>query len=60
MKSLQVWLEDADFERLQRAKGNATWRRFFLSLIEQKAGVGNVSPTPGPDPPTDQKEASVT
>lgn len=34
MKSILVHLDDAEFKRLETARGNLTWCRFFLKLTE--------------------------
>ena len=58
MKSLQVWFEDEDFEKLQRAKGKATWRKFFLSLVDKEARAGSSSPAQSePTPPAEERRS---
>lgn len=34
MKSIQVYFEDEDYEKLLARKGNKTWREFILTLKE--------------------------
>lgn len=37
MKTLNVTLEDEEYERLMKVKGSRTWRGFILQLAESKA-----------------------
>ena len=36
MKTINATFEDEEFERLEIAKGDNTWREFILTLIESK------------------------
>gem|GEM_PF-4704212 len=59
MKSLQIWFEDADFEKLKRAKGSGTWRKLFLSLVDKEARAGSSGPARSEPTPPVEKVASV-
>jgi len=41
MKSINVYFEDEDYKRLEKEKGNLTWRDFILKLIKLKGGKEN-------------------
>jgi len=36
MKTLNIPLEDSEFEKLEKIKGDKTWREFILSLIKDE------------------------
>jgi len=36
MKSIQIYFEDEDFEKLEKQKGNMSWRDFILKTIKEK------------------------
>lgn len=35
MKSIQVYFEDKDFEKLEKQKGNLSWREYILKLSRE-------------------------
>ena len=39
MKTLNIPLEDAEYKKLEKAKGEMTWHDFILTLIELKGGL---------------------
>ena len=59
MKSIQIWFEDADFEKLQRAKGSTTWRKFLLDYGGQ-GSQGEAAASPAPSEPTPPVEKEVS
>jgi hypothetical protein len=36
MKSIQVYFEDADFEKLEKQKGKQSWREYILTMAKVK------------------------
>lgn len=38
MKTLNIPLEDKDYNALKKVKGNKTWREFLLRLIDENKG----------------------
>jgi hypothetical protein len=34
MKSIQIYFEDKDFEKLEKQKGNMSWRDYILKTLE--------------------------
>lgn len=42
MKTLNIPLEDKEFEKLEKIKGNMTWREFLIKLTEVKKALKRV------------------
>jgi len=36
MKSIQIYFEDEDFVKLEKQKGNMSWREYILSISKVK------------------------
>jgi len=36
MKTLNIPLDDEEFKKLEKAKGNLTWKEFILDLIKKE------------------------
>jgi len=34
MKSIQIYFEDEDFKKLEKLKGDMSWREFILKLVK--------------------------
>jgi len=34
MKSIQIYFEDEDFVKLEKQKGNLSWREYMLKTLE--------------------------
>jgi len=35
MRSIQVYFDDEDFERLEKQKGDLSWREYIMKLLEK-------------------------
>jgi len=35
MRSIQIYFEDEDFEKLEKLKGELSWRNFILNLVKE-------------------------
>lgn len=40
MKTLNIPLEDKEYDALTKVKGNRTWRRFIEDIIERGKNIG--------------------
>lgn len=37
MKAINIYVEDKDFDKLEKLKGDRSWRDFILTLIQKVA-----------------------